>query len=273
MSVPAAIDLHPAGIAARCGRERFGHTAVLLETAGSTNAAAVVAAAAGAPEGTVIMAVRQTAGRGRSGRSWFSSETGSLVFSLILRPRRPAGSLTVLMALAAAGTLETFAGGVAIKWPNDILIGGRKIAGILAEACAGAVVLGMGIDVNEDEDSFPPQLRAQAVSLRMLAGASFERAALLVDLLLRFGALYEDWERCGFDPLRLEVERRLLWRGEKVRIESGTAAVEGILLGLSEDGRLRLGRPDGELVIAAGDVLSAQETGLRSAAEKRKDSG
>ena len=228
-----AADLHPARIADRCAAGRFGHTAVLFETVDSTNAAASAVAAAGAPEGTVVLAVDQTAGRGRHGRTWCSTRTGSLVFSLVARPRREPQSLTALLALAAAELFEALASHVAIKWPNDIWIGRRKNAGILAESAGSAVVLGMGIDVNETAADFAPEVRESAVSLRMCTGVRLDRAELLGDLLTGFGSLYDRWEREGFAPLRFEAERRLLWRGEAVAVDRGGRTEEGIIVGLT----------------------------------------
>lgn len=253
----AAGDLHPAPIAGRCAAQRFGHTVVLYDTVGSTNTAAAALASCGAPEGTVVLALRQTAGRGRQGRRWVSTPEGSLVFSIVTRPKREAQSLTVVLALAAAEAIERVAGEAAIKWPNDIRIGGRKCAGILAESSGGSVVLGMGIDVNEDPGEIPPELRGTAVSLRMLAGRPVDRALLLCDLLARLSSRYEVWEREGFDAMRFEAERRLLWKGEMVEADVGGRIERGTVLGLTAQGFLRLGAGTGESIIAAGDVAQS----------------
>ncbi|MDD3642667.1 MAG: biotin--[acetyl-CoA-carboxylase] ligase [Candidatus Krumholzibacteria bacterium] len=254
----AAGDLHPARIAGRCASQRFGHTVVLFDAVESTNTAASALASLGAPEGTVVIALRQTAGRGRQGRRWISTPEGSLVFSIVARPGREPQSLTVLLALAAAEAIEPLVGGAAIKWPNDIWIGGRKCAGVLAETSGGSVVLGMGIDVNEGPDDLPDGLRRTAVSLRMLAGRTLDRGALLVDLLARLSSRYEAWERGGFDPMRPDAERLLLWMGEAVEVDAGGGRIDsGIVLGLTSQGYLRLGDGSGERIIAAGDAVRA----------------
>lgn len=247
-------DLHPASIAQRCAAQRFGHTVVLFDAVDSTNTAASALAACGAPEGTVVIALRQTAGRGRQGRRWYSTQDGSLVFSIVARPRREPQSLTALLALAAAEVMEPLAGEVAIKWPNDLWIGRRKCAGILAESSGGNVVLGMGIDVNEGREDLVPEVRETAVSLRMLTGARIDRADLLVDLLVRLGSRYELWEREGFAALQFEAERRLLWKGRRVTVSDGGRVESGIVLGLTAQGYLRLGVDGGERAVAAGDV-------------------
>jgi BirA family biotin operon repressor/biotin-[acetyl-CoA-carboxylase] ligase len=266
--VNAARDLHPAFIADRCSAGRFGHTVVLFDTVESTNTAASALASCGAPEGTVVLALRQRAGRGRQGRRWISTPEGSLVFSVVVRPKREAQSLTAMLALAAAEAIEPIVGEAAIKWPNDIWIGKGKCAGVLAESSGGCVVLGMGIDVNEGPADFDPGLRRTAVSLRMLAGRRIDRSLLLVDLLARLSALYELWERGGFAAMRFEAERRLLWMGEQIRIDTGGRIETGIVLGLTAQGYLRLGGADGERIIAAGDAShSAGEPDSDRAAE------
>ncbi len=247
-------DLHPAAIARLCGGERIGHTVVCFESVDSTNTAAVRMAEAGAREGTVVVAVRQTAGRGRKGRSWFTSPDGSLVFSVILRPARSGETLTALLALSALKVLDGLCGGASIKWPNDIWIGGRKIAGILAESKGDSVVLGMGIDVNDEEGSFPPDLRDTAVSLRMITGRIFDRGELLACMLRNLEQAYEIWERSGFGPMSFEMERRMLWTGMPVQLDAEGKTVEGVFAGISADGYLRLESDGAERVYSSGDL-------------------
>lgn len=257
----AAGDLHPALVADRCAASRFGHTAVLFDEVASTNTVAAAMAARGAREGTVVLAARQRAGRGRQGRQWLSTADGSLLFSIVARPVREPQSLTALLALAAAETVDDLAGGASIKWPNDIWIAGRKCAGILAESSGGSVVLGMGIDVNEEPGDLPSGLRDAAISLRMAAGRRFDRSSVLADLLLRFGDHYARWEREGFAAMRFEAERRLLWKGETVEIDEGGRRERGTVLGLTAEGYLRLGTPQGERIIAAGDAARCVPAG------------
>lgn len=247
-------DLHPALVAGPCAGRRFGHTVVLFDEVDSTNSAAAALADRGAPEGTVVTAMRQTAGRGRLGRRWWSTERGSLVFSITARPKRDPSSLTTVLALAAAEAIEAVAGKTSIKWPNDIRVSGRKCAGILAESAGGRVVLGMGIDVNEEPGDLAPELGEEAVSLRMIAGRPIDRAGLLCDLLRRFSSRYGTWEREGFSAMRMEAERRLLWKGRLVRVVEGGRTETGIVLGLTDQGYLRLGLDGVERIVAAGDA-------------------
>jgi BirA family biotin operon repressor/biotin-[acetyl-CoA-carboxylase] ligase len=211
-------------------------------------------AEAGAREGTVAVAARQTAGRGRKGRAWYSSPDGSLVFSVILRPSRSGETLTALLALSAIESLDAVCGGAMIKWPNDIWIDGRKVAGILAESKGESIVLGMGIDVNDVEDSFPAELAGTAASIRMAAGRELDRGGLLAGILRTLGRNYEIWERDGFAPMSFEMERRMLWMGMPVTIEEGAGTVSGIVSGITADGYLRLETDEGEKVYSSGDV-------------------
>lgn len=247
-------DLHPSRIARLCGGGRIGHTVVLFESVGSTNSAASRMAEAGAREGTVVLAADQTAGRGRKGRGWYSSPDSSLVFSVILRPPQSGETLTALLALSVLESLDKVCEGAMIKWPNDIWIGGRKAAGILAESKGESVVLGMGIDVNDDQGSFPGELAETAVSLRMAAGKRLDRGELLAGLLRNLERNYEIWERDGFGPMSFEMERRMLWMGMPVTIEEGAGTVSGVISGITVEGYLRLETEEGEKVYSSGDV-------------------
>ena len=253
-------DLHPASIARLLDGGRIGHTVICFDTTGSTNSAASRMVEAGAREGTVVLAARQTAGRGRKGREWYSSEYGSLVFSVILTPARSGETLTALLALSALKILDRSCEGAMIKWPNDIWVGGRKIAGILAESKGESVVLGMGLDVNDDEDSFPGGLAGTAVSLRMLAGKRFDRGELLGSLLAEFTSMYETWERDGFGPVSFEMERRMLWMGSRVNLDAGAEEITGTISGITSDGYLRLETDVGEKVYSSGDVSLRKDT-------------
>jgi BirA family biotin operon repressor/biotin-[acetyl-CoA-carboxylase] ligase len=171
-----------------------------------------------------------------------------------MRPSRRAETLTALLALSAMKVLDRFCRDVSLKWPNDIWIGGRKIAGILAEAKRECVVLGMGIDVNDEEGSFPADLQETAVSLRMITGRIFDRGGLLADILRNLARAYGSWERDGFGSMSLEMERRMLWKGMPVRLDADGGAVEGILAGVTPDGYLRLETGGIEKVYSAGDL-------------------
>ena len=176
------------------------------------------------------------------------------MFSVILRPSRRGETLTALLALSVLESLDRVCEGAMIKWPNDIWIGGRKIAGILAESKGESVVLGMGIDVNDDEGSFPVDLADIAVSLKMTAGRTFDRGELLAGLLRNLERHYEIWERDGFAPMSFEMERRMLWMGMPVEIDAGGERISGTISGITADGYLRLESEEGEKVYSSGDV-------------------
>jgi BirA family biotin operon repressor/biotin-[acetyl-CoA-carboxylase] ligase len=150
-----------------------------------------------APEGTLVTAEEQTAGRGRLGRRWLSPSGTSLLCSLQLRPDVPGERLPELTGVAAQAVAETI-GALAgvepeLKFPNDVLVGGRKVAGVLAEAREGRVVLGIGINVNLPEAELPLEVDTPATSLLAEAGHELDRAALLVELLERLERRYDAW--------------------------------------------------------------------------------
>ncbi|MCK4538116.1 MAG: biotin--[acetyl-CoA-carboxylase] ligase [Candidatus Krumholzibacteria bacterium] len=248
-------ELHPARIIELCGEGRFGTTMIFLRSVDSTN---IVAAsmAAGLPEGSIILAGRQTAGRGRKGRDWYSSTDGSLVLSIILKPQSDPVTLTALLALSVVEAIEAEAPEVAvdIKWPNDIYSGGRKLAGILAERSGENVVLGIGLDVNDDAGDFPPEISKSAVSMKILAGRSFDRGLLLVSLLRFFEKNYMRWENEGFSIFRFDLENRLLWKGMEVSLDSGSEVVTGSLEGLTDEGFVRISSDGRERIFSSGDL-------------------
>jgi BirA family biotin operon repressor/biotin-[acetyl-CoA-carboxylase] ligase len=149
----------------------------------------------GAPEGAVAVTDEQTEGRGRLGRSWHAPAGSSLLFSIVLTPAVPTERLPELSLVAGAAVAEAIAGetGLAptIKHPNDVLIGGRKVAGVLAEAAEGRVVLGIGINVSQAEDELPPGVNA--TSLRLEGAQDVNRSALLAALLWRLEQGYDSW--------------------------------------------------------------------------------
>jgi BirA family transcriptional regulator, biotin operon repressor / biotin---[acetyl-CoA-carboxylase] ligase len=153
--------------------------------------------AAGAPEGALVVAEEQTAGRGRLGRSWLAPAGTSLLASLQLRPPVPAGRLPELTVVASRACAEAIAALTGLepelKFPNDVLLDGRKIAGILAEAREGRVVLGIGVNVNVRAEELPREVDRPATSLLVETGREVERAGLLVELLERLERRYDEW--------------------------------------------------------------------------------
>jgi BirA family biotin operon repressor/biotin-[acetyl-CoA-carboxylase] ligase len=249
------------------------------ERLGSTNERALAWAADGAPEGATVAAEEQTAGRGRHGRRWHAQPGRNLTFSVVLRPAAasadrealpparfgllgPTAGLAVCEAIAEMLAETVAAPAPALKWPNDVLIEGAKCGGLLLETAGTAVVLGVGVNVNQqtfpdvasenDANSTAPTSLAQA------AGRRVERAPLLAQILRRFEARYESlFEDAGRRAVRAACEARLGALGERVTVERFRAdeRVEGIFLGLAPDGAMRLRSPGGaEHVFHAGDV-------------------
>ena len=155
--------------------------------------------AADAPEGALVVTDEQTQGRGRLGRRWEAPARTSLLFSLALRPRVPGDRLPELSLVAGGAVAEAIADATAldveVKFPNDVLVGGRKVAGILAEAREGLVVLGIGVNVNQRSDELPAATHLPPTSLRLAAGRELDRATLLVEILARLETAYDDWNR------------------------------------------------------------------------------
>ena len=180
-----------------------GRQILVFEETDSTNDLAARAGDDSLPEGLVIFAESQRAGRGRLGRKWTSTPRQALLFSILLRPAIPVErwpELTFCAALAVAETAERFTGQPAhIKWPNDVLLNGRKVAGILLEThhrqTPGFVVVGIGVNVRQQPDDFAPELRDRAGSLAMAAdsAASLDRHLVAASLLERLGSLYARW--------------------------------------------------------------------------------
>ncbi len=251
---PRHTDLHPGTLLRKLEANRLCRSVVLFDRIDSTNGAAMRSARSGAAERTLFLAEEQTMGKGRAGRSWTGSAGRSLLFSLLVRPPRDAGGLTPLLAIAAVRALDESCAGTMIKWPNDIYIGGRKAAGILAESREGMVALGMGLNVNEEASDFPPGLRGTATSLRIESGRARARGDILVGIMNKLDDSYTAWCESGLHPFIEDIERRMLFIGEKVRLESGSGSFAGVMKGLTGEGHLRLGVEGGERVFAAGDL-------------------
>lgn len=240
----------------------------VTERTGSTNADLVAKGRAGAPEGLVLVAEEQVAGRGRMGRAWVSPPRAALTFSVLLRPdgvppaRR--GWLPLLAGVAAAAAVRQVSGLEAqLKWPNDVLIGSRKLAGILAESADGAVVVGIGLNVSTTRAELPaPGPGAlMPTSLLLEGSATLDRDLLLRRLLDQLEHWYQGWRGAApaGDPtsssLRSEYLRFCSTVGRQVRAELPAGqVVEGTAADVDADGRLVVTGPAGRTAIGAGDV-------------------
>ncbi|MEI9897062.1 MAG: biotin--[acetyl-CoA-carboxylase] ligase [Chthoniobacter sp.] len=235
---------------------------VFTETA-STNDSATQRGRQGADGGLVIFAERQTAGRGRFGRAWASAAYRGLWFSLLLRPALPPSAwprLTTWAAVSLAATIENSLGlAVAIKWPNDIYLSGRKVAGILAESGTDVngqpfAVVGIGVNVNQNPADFPPDLAGKAASLSMVTGRIIDRPTLAANLLRDLDARLPQ-VATAFPGMIAEAARRSLLLGRWVQVQSAHTLLEGRAEQLDPDGHLLLRASDGTLNrLSAGEV-------------------
>jgi BirA family biotin operon repressor/biotin-[acetyl-CoA-carboxylase] ligase len=206
------------------------------------------------PEGAVAVTEHQTAGRGREGRPWEDVPARSLLVSVLLHPpaTAPTEQLPLVVGLSVADAVESLAGVKALlKWPNDVLVDERKVAGILLEASPGEVVCGIGVNVNQAENELPQQTRTRPGSLRTATGTEHSRAELLAMLLERLQRRYDEWLDLGLALFIPDLERRDWLRERRVTVSgvSGTAA------GIAPDGRLRVRAEDGtETLVASGEV-------------------
>jgi len=204
----------------------------------------------GDPEGAVVVADFQTAGRGRLGRTWTAPPGTAVLCSVLLRP--PAGGriaqLSLVAGLATAQTVEAALGRPAqLKWPNDVLVDGLKVAGVLAEARDGIVVVGVGLNVNQTAAELPGDARIAAASLRSLDGSERDREALLADLLVRLESAYGSWLADRLGALHGEIASRDALAGRAVSVGGRS----GRALGIDRDGRL---------VLDSGPVESGEVT-------------
>ncbi|SFL85971.1 biotin--[acetyl-CoA-carboxylase] ligase [Geodermatophilus ruber] len=232
----------------------------VVDEIGSTNAALLAAAAEDAPEGTVLVAEHQAAGRGRLDRVWISPPRAGLAVSLLLRPDVPAarrGWLPLLTGVALAEAVTEVPGvRAALKWPNDLLApDGAKLAGILAEVGSGAVVVGVGLNVSTTAEELPEG----GTSLARAAGRPVDRAAVLLAFLRIFERRYLGWVQALGDPVGTGLARDYLaWCatvGATVTVSMPDGSqLDGVAESVDWDGRLVVRAPEGSVALASGDV-------------------
>jgi BirA family transcriptional regulator, biotin operon repressor / biotin---[acetyl-CoA-carboxylase] ligase len=246
---------------------------VLAQT-GSTNDDLLAAARAGAAEGAVLAAEHQTRGRGRQGRQWVSRTGSALIFSVLLRPAAvpPAdrGWLPLLTGVAVARAVRQQAGvDAALKWPNDVLAGGAKLAGILAEQAGEAIVMGVGLNVGATRDELPPPGPGAlpATSLALLGAGRADRETLLIGILAELEDWYRRWTRPSpgdteGSGLRAEYLRLSATIGREVRVElPGGMTLTGVASGIDPVGRLIVDTAAGPAAVSAGDVIHVRTPG------------
>jgi BirA family biotin operon repressor/biotin-[acetyl-CoA-carboxylase] ligase len=233
----------------------------------STNRVALELGHAGEPEGAVVLAEEQTAGRGRAGRSWSSERAAGIYATLLLRPRLApvqAPLLTMMAGLSAHSAVQAITGlTVDLKWPNDLLIRGKKAGGILTEMHAEPgqvrfVIVGIGLNVNQEK--FAGELASIATSLRIETGKSQSRMEVLVRLLREFEGDYNRFLREGVASVVARFEAVSSYaKGKRVRVTNGAESYAGTTAGLGPEGLLQVKRDDGEMVtVIAGDVAEAR---------------
>jgi BirA family biotin operon repressor/biotin-[acetyl-CoA-carboxylase] ligase len=243
-------------------RDRFpGRDIQWRETVHSTMDEAGRLAEAGCASGTVIGAEEQTAGRGRMGRVWCSPRDTGLYQTIVLRLPLPAADLpavTFALGLAVAAAIERTSGVACdLRWPNDVLIGGRKCAGILTQLHGDAIVAGIGVNVNQTD--FPAAVADIATSVRMAANAPQSREQLLIALLEEIDHHCDILVTDGAEAIRRTFAMRSSYvSGRRVTVDQDDCVVTGVTAGLTAAGYLRLVRDDGvETVIIAGGVRPA----------------
>jgi BirA family biotin operon repressor/biotin-[acetyl-CoA-carboxylase] ligase len=251
MSAVAAESLSREAVAPYI-RGRFGKPYVYEPECESTQ---LLLLGSGLPEGATAATDHQTGGRGRMGRPWTAPPASSLLVSVMLHPppERHLPELSLVAALAAAEAIEGATGLTAqIKWPNDVMLNRRKVAGILSELSEGTVIVGIGMNVNQARDELPSDTPTEAGSLRTLTGSTYDRAALLGSLLFRLERIYDGWRHGGLDDLYGEVGARDFLRGRRITVDGEPATASQIL----RDGRLEIATDTHETrAIESGEVL------------------
>jgi BirA family biotin operon repressor/biotin-[acetyl-CoA-carboxylase] ligase len=255
----------------RLGREArwLGREVQHLEETDSTNRVAMELGRSGAAHGTAVVAEAQTAGRGRLGRSFYSPPHLNLYTSIVLRPDALVSEAPMLILAAGIAVAETVAAvvsdddAVALKWPNDVQLGGLKTSGILLELAAedtrvDFVVMGIGVNLNVDRNDFPDEFRHLATSVSSHLGRPVDRPAFTRRLFDTLEDVLDQHASGGFDAIRPRFERRFHMRGDTVEVRGVGGAdplvLRGVVRGLAPDGALELETPAGLERVLAGDV-------------------
>lgn len=235
---------------------RYGRHIHYYETCPSTQFIAHDEEQNGALDGTVVIAEEQTAGRGRMARPWSSVAGQGVWMSIITRPTltpQQAPQMTLVAAVAVTRAIEELTGIEAtIKWPNDILIDGKKVTGILTELQADpdqvkAVILGIGMNVNQDPEDFPEELQSIATSLKIITGKPIDRAQLIAKIFSFLEVYTTMYEKHGFGPIKLLWEGYSNTTGKRIRAVMLNETITGTAIGISDEGVLELKLDDGSI--------------------------
>jgi BirA family biotin operon repressor/biotin-[acetyl-CoA-carboxylase] ligase len=247
------------------GAGRLGRSLHYFLELDSTNTYARRLAECGASEGEIVIAEQQTNGRGRLGRYWISPPFVNLYLSVVLRPTLPphqAPQITLMAAVALADTIAAVASqSPAIKWPNDIVMGGKKLAGILTESSSDSraidfVILGIGVNLNFPRADMPAEIRDRATSLMEFTAQPVHRETFAARLIQDLDRCYGILQESGFAEIASRWDARFMLRGKRVRVEMMEEEVLGTARGIDKDGALIVEDDRGELQrVIAGDVI------------------
>lgn len=239
----------------------IGKKFFLFESIDSTNMCARTLAEAGTDEGSVVVADYQSEGRGRLGRKWQAEPEKNLLFSVLLRPKlskEQSGLLTFYAAIAVSRAIESMTGQrVECKWPNDILLNGKKICGILIENSfeqehVAYSVLGIGLNVNQH--AFTQELKERATSIAKELNTEVDRVKLFRRILEEIDGLYHDVQKSRYDLILNEWKERCKMFGKRIDVTEGSRTISGVALALSTTGGLILETSNGLHTIHAGDI-------------------
>ncbi|WEK55729.1 MAG: biotin--[acetyl-CoA-carboxylase] ligase [Candidatus Cohnella colombiensis] len=262
MGKPSRLSLHE--LLPKLNTKKFGRNLRLIDVTPSTQDEVKKLAEQGSPEGTLVIAEQQTSGRGRMGRAWVSPAGKGIWMSLLLRPPVPVHQtpqLTLLAAVALSRAISKLTSlDIGIKWPNDLLVDGRKISGILLETAAEDerlkyIVVGMGISVNLDKADFKEELHSKAISLKMLTGQTISRTELIVSIMENFEQLYELYLEQGFAPIRALWEAHSITLNQHTTLYTPQGLISGIPRSLDNLGGLSIELEDGSFrTIYSGEI-------------------
>ncbi|MCX7857043.1 MAG: biotin--[acetyl-CoA-carboxylase] ligase [Deltaproteobacteria bacterium] len=243
---------------------KIGYRIIYKQVLESTNTYAIELAKKGEPEGTCVVSEAQKKGKGRLGRKWISPEGKNIYLSIILRPQisfSDVHTLSYLTCLVVTETLETVSTlRPTLKWPNDVLIGEKKISGTLVELSStlkkvNFVVVGIGLNVNMEPNDLPEEIKNVATSIYMETGRKYDRAYVCAILLNSFEKFYLAFLEKGSSFIRTIWEEKAKIKGQALTVSVGENIVAGLCEGLGDDGALLLNTPSGTERIYAGDLV------------------
>ncbi|OLP65013.1 Bifunctional ligase/repressor BirA [Bacillus pumilus] len=243
--------------------EVFGRRIYFQEEVTSTQLIAHDLVNEGVPHGTLVVSDHQTKGRGRLQRVWHSPNGTGIWMSLIVRPEIPlyqAPQMTLLASVAITEAIKQQTGlSPSIKWPNDIMLNGKKVVGILTELKAEsdqvhAVIIGSGINVNQTADDFPDELKDVATSMRIELGEKVDRAALIQSIMYHFETRYDEYLKHGFQPIKQLWETYTMTIGKRIIARTVNGQYTGKALGMNDEGVLLLETSDGIQKIYSADI-------------------